>query len=108
MRPKVLVTLCQRITVAQPDTNGDRTSLPTGDIIPANLPVTEASQALKMVLAGFAKPSKNYFPRLKEINITPRKALLVYVPFDEDHHDFIQPQLNLGIGKRLLTLADNL
>lgn len=108
VRPKLLITLCQRLTMAQPDMEGDRTSLPAGKAITANLPATEASQMLKVVLAGFARPAKNYFPRLKEITITPRKALLAYIPFDEDHHDYIQPQLRLGVGKRLLTLANNL
>ena len=107
VQPKVLLTLCRRITVAQPMADGDR-KLPEGVIVPANLPVTEASQALKIVLAEFAKPSKAYFPKLNQIRITPRKALLVYIPFNEDHHDFIQPKLNLGLRKRLLTLAENL
>jgi len=107
VQPKMLLTLSRRITVAQPQTDGNR-KLPEGAIIPANLPVTEASQALKIVLAGFAKPSRIYFSKLNQIRITPRKALLVYIPFNEDHHDFIQPKLNLGLSKRLLTLAENL
>ena len=107
VQPKMLLTLSRRITVAQPRADGDR-KLPEGVIVPANLPVTEASQALKIVLAGFVKPSKVYFPKLNQIRITSRKALLVYIPFNEDHHDFIQPKLNLGLSKRLLTLAKNL
>lgn len=108
VRPKVLITLCRRMTVAQPDTGQEQKTLPKGHIIPANLPMTEAVEALKIVLAGFAKPSKTYFPQLDQINITPQKALLVYVPFNEDHHDFIQPKLHLGVSKRLLALAENL
>ena len=88
-------------------TDGGR-KFPEGSVIRANLPVKEASQALKIILAEFAKPSKVYFPILDQIRITPSKALLVYIPFDDDHHDFIQPKLSLGLSKRLLTLAENL
>ena len=107
VQPKMLLTLSRRITVAQPRTDGNR-KFPEGSVIPANLPVIEASQALKIILAEFAKPSKVYFPKLNQIRITPRKALLVYIPFDEDHHDYVQPKLSLGLSKRLLTLAENL
>jgi len=105
VRAKMLLTISRRITIAQLDTDGDRKILPEGTIVPANLPVTEAVQTLKIIIAEFAKPAKNYFPYLDQIRITSPKALLVYIPFNEDHHDFIQPKLNLGIGKRLLALA---
>ncbi len=108
VRPKMLITLCRRMTVAQPETKNEKQILPPGKILPANLPVTEAIDTLKIVLAELAKPAKIYFPLLDQITITPRKALLVYVPFDEDHHDFIQPKLHVGIGKRLVALAENL
>ncbi|MEA3231205.1 MAG: hypothetical protein U9Q05_05555, partial [Thermodesulfobacteriota bacterium] len=107
VRPKLFLTLCRRVTIAQPRAEGDH-KLPEGTIIPANLQVEEASQTLKIILAGLAKPSKVYFPKLNQIRITPRKALFVYIPFNEDHHDFVQPKLNLGLRKRLLTLAGNL
>lgn len=108
VRPKMLITLCRRMTVVQPETTDEKRSLPQGKIFPANLPITEAVDTLKIVLAELAKPAKTYFPLLDQMTITPRKALLVYVPFDEDHHDFIQPILHVGIGKRLLALAENL
>ncbi len=107
LRPKMFLTLSRRLTVAQLSTDGDR-QLPGGTFIPANLPVTEAAQALKIVLAEFVKPRKIHFPILNQVRMTARKALLVYIPFNEDHHDFIQPKLNVGVGKRLLALADNL
>ena len=91
-----------------PHEAGGDEKLPEGFIVPANLPVKEASQALKTIIAEIAKPTKVYLPKLNQIQITPRKARLVYIPFEEDHHDFIQPNLNLGLNKRLLTLAKNL
>ena len=107
VRPKMLLTLSRRLTVAQIPVNGDK-KLPEGAMIPANLPVTEAAQTLKIVFAELVRPSRIYFPRLSQIQIVARQALLVYIPFNEDHHDYIQPKLNIGIGKKLLKLAENM
>ncbi len=107
VRPKMFLTLSRRLTMEQLSMDGER-KLSKGTLISANLPVTEAAQALKIVLAEFARPSKTYFPILNQVRIAARKALLVYIPFTEDHHDFIQPKLNVGIGKQLLALGANL
>jgi hypothetical protein len=45
---------------------------------------------------------------LKDIAIKPESYILVYIPFVEQHHEFIQPALNLTLNKNQLLLASNL
>lgn len=73
-----------------------------------NLSVKEAVENLKIILAGFIKPQKDFIPRLPEITITPNNYLLVYMPFLAKNLEFVQPKLNLAIQKSQLTLTTNL
>jgi len=82
--------------------------LPDAKLYPVTLPIEEALESLTINLASFMKPQRNLFPKLKDITITPKSYLLVYIPFIEKHHEFIQPELHLTINKNRLALASNL
>jgi len=82
--------------------------LPDCDLHPVNLPVKEAVESLKINLAGFMKPAKKLFPKLPSISIKPKSFLLVYIPFNTGHHEFIQPEFNMAINKNMLIMAKNL
>ena len=108
VRPRTFLRLTSALTLSQPQ----------GDLVPempaknathsANLPVTEAVDALKITLGDFIKPQHDWLPRLPELQITPRAFKLVYIPFRVDHHELIQPTLNFSVHKSLLNLAHNL
>ena len=82
--------------------------LPDARLYPVTLPIEEALESLTINLASFIKPQRNLFPKLKDITITPKSFLLVYIPFIEKHHEFIQPKLHLTINKKRLAFASNL
>jgi hypothetical protein len=59
-------------------------------------------------LADFMKPRRTLVERLHDIRIDPKSVTLVFMPFKEGHHEFIQPDLQLTINKNVLALSKNL
>jgi hypothetical protein len=82
--------------------------LPDARIYPVTLPMKGAAESLIVNLASFMKPQEDLFPLLKDITIKPVSYLLVFIPFVEHHHEFIQPELYLTLNKNQLSLASNL
>jgi ribosomal protein L37AE/L43A len=107
VRPQVFIGLTRNITLSQPQKQLLK-ELPDAKLHPVTLPIEEALESLKVNLASFIKPRKNYFPILQDIKIKPEGYLLVYIPFTEKHHELIQPDLQLAINKNQLRLAANL
>lgn len=107
VRPRVFVRLANNMTLAQPR-DKMLNSFPKGQLHPVSLPLSEAVESLIINLAGFVKPPKAIYPQLDEIQITPRRFRLVYVPFEIHHHEFIQPDYRLTVNKNMLALSRNL
>ncbi len=115
VRPKTFLLISQQLNLSQPHVAGAGADdahafqpLPKGRIHPVNLPVSEAVESLKVSLAGFIKPAKSMLPRLPDIEITPRSARLVYLPFREGPHEYVSEAAGMIINKRHLALAGNL
>jgi hypothetical protein len=107
LRPKVFLRLIQVLTAALPLESLERRP-PDHPARPANLPLSEAAETLKLNLAGFIKPLERMATLLSAITVTPRKALLVYLPFEDRPHELVSTDLNLAINKNQLALAGNL
>jgi len=72
------------------------------------LPVEEACESLKVVLAGFLKPRRRIAEMLTRITIHPTHFRLAYLPFREDQHDYIQVQTGQAVNNNLLSLSGTL
>ncbi|MBI9087221.1 MAG: hypothetical protein JEZ11_26750 [Desulfobacterales bacterium] len=107
LRPQTLIHLSRSLTLTQPQ-DEPTPSLPSGRLFPVTLPVKEAVESLMLCLASFVKPPKNMLPRLSDAKLTPKRFLLVYVPFVEGHHEYIQPEMKISINKNQLALSGNL
>ena len=107
IRPRTFLRLARNITLSQPQ-NTLIKELPDDELYPVTLPIKEAIESLTINLAGFLKPRKDLVHKLRDITITPKSYLLVYIPFTEKNFDYIQPELNLAINKNHLALASNL
>lgn len=107
VRPRVFLRLIQVLTSALPR-EGLEGRPPDKSCQPANLPLSEAAETLKLNLAGFIKPLERRAMLLPTISVTPRRALLVYMPFQNRSHELVSPSLNLAINKQQLSLASNL
>lgn len=107
VRPKKLLSLSRNITLFQPREELIP-ELPQAEMYPITLPVREATESLKINLAGFMKPPKKLLPKLPDIDIKAKSFALIYIPFIEKHHDLVQPLFHQAINKNLLSMAKNL
>jgi hypothetical protein len=107
VRPQVLLTYATNITVNQPSlelTAGP----PKGRLLSVNMALQEAAQSLKLLLAGLIRPRERMIETLADIQVTARRAMLVYLPFREGHHEYVHDGFRLAINKNLLAHAKNL
>ncbi len=107
IRPKIFMRLSKNMTLAQLQ-NQLAVELPENRHYPINLPVSEANQSLTVNLASFLRPKNRLADILHRVNITAKSVVLIYVPFIERHHEYIQPDLKFAINKNILALADHL
>ena len=107
VRPKIFIQLSKNMTLAQIH-NELTEELPEHRHHPITLPVTEAIESLKVNLASFIKPKNELADILHAVNIKAKSFVLIYVPFLEKHHEFVQPDLQFAINKNILSLSDNL
>lgn len=107
VRPRIFLNLSRNITLFQPRQKLAE-GLPNLRLWPVSLPVTEAFEGLKITLAGFLKPRKHLSTVFRDIRITPKESILVYVPFTENHHEFVQPEFQQAVHKNVLALSKTL
>jgi hypothetical protein len=107
VRPRIFLRLASQVTIVQPQ-DDLLPRLPDRRIHPSNLPVEEAIECLKLTLASFMKPRQTLTEKLPEINVTAKSFTLVYLPFNEEHHEFIHPDYQIAINKNVMSLARNL
>jgi hypothetical protein len=107
VRPKVFLHLATHTTLSQPREKLI-SELPDAGIYPTTLPIEEAIESLKTTLAGFMKPRRTLMERLCDIQIDAKSFTLVFMPFNEGHHEFIQPDFQLALNKNVLALSKNL
>lgn len=105
IRPQRFLHLAVGLTLSQPQ--GEmQSSLPEADQChPVTLPVAQAVESLKTVLAGFAKPSQMIRSRLPEIKIETLGFNLVFIPFIDKIHEMVQPDFHISLNKNMLTLT---
>lgn len=99
--PQQFLRLGTNMTVNQPQ-NVVHLQLPEGRRYPVTLPVTEAVDILKINLASFGQPRKIFRDQLPNIKVHPKTTLLVYVPFTDEPHEYIQKKFMLTVNKNLL------
>lgn len=107
IRPRLFLRIIQHVTLAQPRKKL-LLKMPESNLHPVTMPVREALESLKMSLVMIAKPKTDLVDRLSEIEITPKSALLVYLPFTQSQHEFIQADCQLAINKNALAFGKQL
>lgn len=107
VRPQSYLTIATNVTLNQP-VNRFQPGQPRGALHAVNLPLEEALQSLKLTLSNFLKPIERRIEWVPQIEIQPRRFLLVYVPFKDTSHELVQPDLTLALNKNMLSHAKNL
>jgi hypothetical protein len=107
VRPRLFLRLASHLTVSQPREELIP-ELPANRIHPCTLPVKEAIESLAITLADFMKPRQTLMEKFHNIDIDAKSFTLVFVPFSEEHHEFIQHDYQIAINKNVMALSKNL
>lgn len=107
VQPQSFLRFTRNMTLFQPQ-DILNLELPIGKIYPVTLSNAEAAQSLKIHLAGAIKPKKSLEENLRNITISPKESLLIYVPFQQTRHELIQPDILMAVHKNLLAAAKHL
>lgn len=107
IRPRVFLRLARVLSTALPP-EPIAASVPRQACLSATLPVGEAVETLKANLAGLIKPQERMSALLPQVDPKPRKALLVYLPFEDRPHELVSTALNVAVNKHQMSLAWNL
>jgi hypothetical protein len=98
LRPNFFLNLARQFTILQMDFTGEEI-FAEKNMFPVTLPVTEAIQALKVILAATAVNRKNIFPNLPRINFEIKEVTLVYMPFIQGPNDLVQEDTGIALNR---------
>jgi hypothetical protein len=107
VRPRPYLQIATNVTVQQPRKRL-APGMPPGKHHPVTMPLSEAIESMKLSLANFMRPRETMEETIGTIGIEAKGFMLVYLPFEVRHHEFVQPSLRLAVNKSQLALADNL
>lgn len=96
--PQHLLQLARNFTLAQHKMPDGQKVLPK-TMHPVTLPLEEARQAIKSILAEAVLNKKKFLPQLPKINLSLEKANLVYLPFDKSGYDFVEVNTFISVNK---------
>ena len=77
-----------KLTANPPDSN---------KLFPVTLPVTEAFECIKLIIAKMADSKRVLFPKLKDLKLHPVGAGIVYLPFIRRGIDLVQPEMQFAV-----------
>jgi ribosomal protein S27AE len=72
------------------------------NLFPVTLPASEARQAVKLILAAATASPRRVFPYLPQVQLADVVMQLVYLPFIDKGHDWVQPETGVSIAKNIL------
>ena len=105
--PDVFLMVAQRITMVQPRQDGKQ-QFTESPLHPVTLPLREAAESIKVLIAQCAGAKKDVFPKLPEISIQTKSSMLAYLPFTSSGSEFINTGMHLSINKNTLKWGTNL
>lgn len=108
MPPMRFLGVSTKMTLSMPMEQMTKGPPPKGRHHAVNLPLQEAVESLKLILADFIKPKAFMIEHLPSIDIKPRSALLIYLPFENTPHELVHNTLKLAVSKNMLKNAKNL
>lgn len=99
--PGIFVRLISQMTITSKDFKTEET-IPKHGLHPVTMPQGEAVQSMKLTLASSALTKRNTFPLLPQVSFAVKDSTLVYIPFTDKGHDFVQQHLRVSINKKAM------
>jgi len=107
LRPKIFLQAGRQATLGQWQLKPMAGRVPP-NLFPVTLPASEARQAVKLMLAAATASPRRIFPHLPRVRLTEVTMQLVYLPFVDQGHDWVQPETGVAIGKNILRFGRSL
>lgn len=108
VRPELFLRIGRSVTIAE-DKGSFGKGFPKGGFLyPVTLPVFEAGESLKIIIAEIVINKKKIFPLLKNVSIKIEDYLLVYLPFIPARDELYNSMMRLTINKNALRFGRNL
>ncbi len=101
LRPKNFLKVGRQATLGQWRLN-PVTGKTVKNLFPVTLPAAEARQAIKIMLAASTASQRNIFPFLPKVQLREPRVQLIYLPFTDKGHDWLQPDTGVVIPKNIL------
>ncbi|MCI5221975.1 MAG: hypothetical protein D3924_04725 [Candidatus Electrothrix sp. AR4] len=108
LRPKNFLRTGKQTTISQWRLMGEQEMQVVPAMYPVTLPLSEAKQSLKLILSASATNKRNVFPYLPGVRPGNVIATLVFLPFIDRHHDWVQQQTGTVIAKSVLHFGRSL
>lgn len=105
LRPKIFLRTAKQMTVSQWRLLRDQQEKElriVPNMYPVTLPLSEAKQSLKLVLAESATNKRKVYPHLPYVQTKVIATSLVFLPFKDRHHDWVQTPGGTVIPKSVL------
>ena len=104
----MFLNLARQFTIMQEQEYHGTDSMPSKGIYPVTLPLSEAVQALKMILASSTVMKKHVIPFLPQISFIIEEKTLVYLPFRQTRYDMINDELGVSVNRQSLEFGRTL
>ena len=104
--PSPFLRIAKQFTIANPEEMDD--VLPHASVVPVNMPLDDAFDSAKTIIADLTLRKKTFFPTLQDITIEIRESFLVLVPFTDSNNELIQPDMNFSLFKNSIRLGQNI
>jgi hypothetical protein len=105
MRPKIFLRTAKQVTVSQwrfTQEQQEKEMRIVPNMYPVTLPLSEAKQSLKLVLADSATNKRKIYPHLPSVRPEIIATALVFLPFKDRRHDWVQIPGGTVIAKSVL------
>ncbi len=102
--PRLFLRVAQKFCLSATPELQDRT-LPPVTPHPATLPLDEAVESVKILLASVALPRRRFMEQMGTVSAALHHAQISFVPFTPNTHDLVHPGLQLSIPRRALALG---
>jgi len=103
LSPSTYLRLARQVTLCGPG-SGSGEKVPRGGLCPVGIGLEESARALKVIMASVAVSKGEVFPDLPTMKVNLRDALLVYIPFRQGGHEFVQPGMSLSIPRNAIRI----
>jgi hypothetical protein len=101
IRPRIFVRLISQLTITPKDLKTQEI-VPKRGLHPVTMPQGEAVESMKLTLASSALTKRDTFPLLPQVSFLVKDSTLVYLPFTDTGHDFVQQQIRVSINKKAM------